>query len=71
MSTVELPIKGAKAICEAVGANHKEIVRLVRDERLPAFRRGGKGVWLALPSDLARWIRAERDRELGELGRAG
>lgn len=68
MSTIELPLKGAKAICEAVGQDHKQISRLVRDEGLPAFRRGGKGKWLALPSDLARWIKVERDRELGEAG---
>lgn len=66
--SVELPITGAKAICEAVGQNYKEIARLVREEGLPAFRRGGRGQWLALPSDLAAWIRLERDRSLGRVG---
>jgi hypothetical protein len=32
MSTIELPLKGAKAICEAVGQDHKQISRLVREE---------------------------------------
>ncbi len=33
---------GSKAICAAVGENHREILRLVREAGLPAWKRGGR-----------------------------
>jgi hypothetical protein len=56
---------GSKAICAAVGENHREILRLVREAGLPAWKRGGRGLWRALPADLAAWLLTQRDRNLG------
>ncbi len=57
-------IRGAKAICEAVGENPKEIVRLVEEQGLPAWKRDNKGAWRALPDDLVRWLKKVRDRNM-------
>jgi hypothetical protein len=57
-------IKGARAICEAVGENPKHIVRLVAELGLPAWRRAGSGSWRALPEDLKRWVLAQRNQHL-------
>lgn len=54
--------KGAKAICEAVGENPKEIVKLVDEHELPAWKRDGRGAWRALPEDLELWIKRQRDQ---------
>lgn len=61
----QLAIKGAAAICEAVGQSRKDIGRLVNQKGLPAFKLDGKGNWIALPDDLANWLRAQRDKALG------
>jgi hypothetical protein len=57
-------VKGARAICEAVGENPKHIVRLVAELGLPAWRRNGTGSWRALPEDLKRWVLAQRNQHL-------
>ena len=57
-------IKGARAICEAVGENPKQIVRLVSELSLPAWRRNGSGSWRALPEDLKRWVLKQRNQHL-------
>ena len=57
-------IKGARAICEAVGENPKQIVRLVAELALPAWRRAGSGSWRALPEDLKRWVLTQRNQHL-------
>jgi hypothetical protein len=49
-------LKGAIAICRAVGKDRRDIVRLVRDENLPAWQEQGKGTWFALPEDLKAWV---------------
>lgn len=59
-------VKGARAICEAVGENPKQIVRLVKEHGLPAWRRAGSGSWRALPEDLKRWVVKQRNRHLPE-----
>ncbi len=61
----QIAIKGAAAICEAVGMNRKGIARLVRESGLPAFKVEGKGNWVALPEDLHKWLRSQRDLALG------
>lgn len=67
-------LKGAKAICAAIGENPKEIMALVLEEGLPAWKRGGTGGWRALPDDLREWARGQRDinraRMFGENGGA-
>ena len=60
-------LKGARDICEAVGENPKNINDLVRDHGLPAWKRGAKGTWRALPDDLRSWIRQQRDRNIGRF----
>ncbi len=57
---------GAKAIALAVGENPREIGRLVRTLGLPAWKRGGRGLWRALPRDLEAWLQVQRDRHLAE-----
>jgi len=61
---VDICVKGARAICEAVGENPKQIVRLVNELGLPAWRRAGTGSWRALPEDLKRWVRIQRNQHL-------
>lgn len=58
-------LKGAKEICEAVGENPKNIHELVKNHGLPAWKRGVGGTWRALQEDLVRWIREQRDRNIG------
>jgi hypothetical protein len=55
---------GAKAIGTAVGVNWKNIRHYIDDMGLPAFRVGGVGPWVALPDDLADWVRRQRDEQL-------
>ncbi|WP_147819717.1 DNA-binding protein [Salidesulfovibrio onnuriiensis] len=58
-------LKGAKDICYAVGENPKEITSLVKLHGLPAWKRANRGQWRALPEDLRRWVRAQRDKNIG------
>jgi hypothetical protein len=67
----ELCLKGAKEICDAVGENPKNIHDLVKDHGLPAWKRGRRGAWRALPDDLRRWIREQRDRNIGYFAYSG
>ena len=60
----DICLKGAKEICEAVGENPRNITELVRHKGLPAWKRDDKGSWRALPEDLQRWIREQRDRHI-------
>tara|TARA_Y100001978_G_C23698661_1_gene439308 strand:- start:2796 stop:3032 length:237 start_codon:yes stop_codon:yes gene_type:complete len=60
-------LKGARDICDAVGENPKNIHELVKDHGLPAWKRGAKGTWRALPDDLRQWIREQRDRNIGHF----
>lgn len=60
----DICVKGARAICVAVGENPKQIVRLVRDHGLPAWRRAGTGSWRALPEDLKLWVKRQRNQHL-------
>ncbi len=60
----DICLKGAREICDAVGENPRRINELVRDRGLPAWKRDDKGIWRALPEDLHRWIREQRDRHI-------
>ncbi|WP_319469580.1 DNA-binding protein [uncultured Pseudodesulfovibrio sp.] len=59
-------LKGARNICEAVGENPKNMHELVKDYGLPAWKREIRGTWRALPDDLKRWLREQRDLHLNE-----
>ena len=63
--------KGAKAICDAIGENPRELASLVNKWRLPAWRRHERGTWRALPEDLMLWLRHQRDAFLGGEGPRG
>jgi len=65
---VKLVYKGAKAICSAVGVNWKEMTYYVSVKKLPAFKIDGKGAWIARPSDLADWVKTQRDENLENPG---
>jgi len=58
-------LKGAREICEAVGENPRHMHELVREHGLPAWKRDTKGTWRALPDDLRRWVRQQRDKHIG------
>lgn len=57
-------LKGAKDICLAVGENPKNMHQLVRMHGLPAWKRGVKGTWRALPEDLRAWLREQRNQHM-------
>lgn len=63
-SNVRFPLvlKGAKAICEAVDENPKQIACLVKNEGLPAWRRSDADPWKARPEALRDWV-AEQERK--------
>lgn len=55
---------GAKDICDAIGENSRNIAILVLDKGLPAWKTDSKGTWKALPEDLKRWLKNQRDMHL-------
>jgi len=57
-----LVYRGAKEIAAAVGINYKQIRHYVDDKGLPAFRIDDAGHWIALPDDLLRWVKKQRDQ---------
>lgn len=65
----EICIKGARAICLAVGENPKHINRLVKHCDLPAWKRAGTGSWRALPEDLKQWMLIQRNEHLPDRAR--
>ena len=57
-------LRGAKEISGFVGVNWKNFSYFVREKQLPAWQYDGVGLWLALPEDLAGWVRKMRDENL-------
>lgn len=53
--------KGAEQICGYVNEDPKQICRLVKEENLPAWKRGGRGPWRAVDFDLDRWVWDQRN----------
>jgi hypothetical protein len=60
--------RGAKEISAVAGLSWKRFRHYVDDLGLPAFRIEGVGTWLALHSDLAKWIKEQRDKNLVQAG---
>ena len=54
-------LRGAKAICAAVGESPKNITDLVLRKGLPAWKDSPLGCWRALPEDLRTWLKNRRD----------
>lgn len=48
--------KGAEEIAEVIKEDKNKIPFLVRDEKLPAWKRDGSGPWRALKVDLFNWL---------------
>ena len=59
-------LKGATEICDYVKEDPRQIIELVRQEGLPAFRRGPNGCWRALNVDLENWMVQQRNKYLKE-----
>ena len=57
-------LRGAKEIGQALGKGRNEVVRLIREEDLPAWKETPSSPWQALPEDLHRWVRERADRYL-------
>ena len=57
-------LRGAKEIGQALGKGRNEVVRLIREEDLPAWKETPSSPWQALPEDLQRWVRERADRYL-------
>lgn len=62
----EIIIRGARKICEVVGKNRREIVKLVQREGLPAWREHGQGPWFARREDLEVWAARRAQKFLGK-----
>lgn len=56
--------KGATEICEYVKEDPKQIVILVQEENLPAWKKGETGIWKALNIDLDLWMIYQRNKYL-------
>lgn len=65
-TTKPLVYRGSKNISEQVGINSKQFTYYVKEMGLPAFRIEGSTVWLALYTDLEKWVVSQRDKYLGE-----
>lgn len=57
-------LRGVKEISTAAGVPWKRFDYFRREKGLPAWQYEGKGLWLALPEDLAEWVRKMRDENL-------
>ena len=57
-------IKGASAICKYVEEDPKQILYLIEEENLPAWKRNQKGPWRALNIDLQEWVVFQRKKYL-------
>ena len=59
-------LKGAEQICKFVQEDPKQIIYLIEHERLPAWKRDGKGPYRALNIDLWNWMLYQRQKYLKE-----
>jgi len=57
-------LKGRKKICEFVKEDPKQILELIKNEKLPAWKRDDKGPWRALNIDLMAWLLGQRTKYL-------
>lgn len=57
-------LKGAEEICDFIKEDRKSINDLVKNEGLPAWKRGENGVWRALNVDLQHWMVHQRNKYL-------
>jgi hypothetical protein len=59
-----LVLRGAKEIGEVIGRGRNEVLRLIKEEDLPAWKETPSSPWQALPEDLREWLRKRRARYL-------
>lgn len=57
-------LKGATEICDFIKEDPKQIAILVKDESLPAWKRGENCTWRALNIDLYYWMIQQRKKYL-------
>lgn len=57
-------LRGADAICKFVEEDPKQILNLITNEGLPAWKRNEKGPWRALNIDLQEWVLFQRNKYL-------
>lgn len=57
-------LKGAEEICKYIKENINQFSQLVKNEKLPAWRRNGCGPWRALDVDLDLWMVFQRVKYL-------
>jgi len=57
-------LKGADEICDFVKEDRRCINELVKNEGLPAWKRGENGGWRALDIDLYGWMIGQRNKYL-------
>ena len=57
-------LSGAKEICAYIKENPRLINKLVKKEKLPAFKRFGIGSWKAFAIDLDKWLETQRTKFL-------
>ncbi|WP_029897804.1 helix-turn-helix domain-containing protein [Desulfohalovibrio reitneri] len=57
---------GKEQIAKALGVGKNTIPRLVREEGLPAWREGSRGIYRALPDDLTTWLKQRRRQYKGD-----
>jgi hypothetical protein len=57
-------LRGADEICDFVKEDKKCINELVKNEGLPAWKRGESGIWRALNVDLQSWLIQQRNKYL-------
>ena len=56
-----LTYRGREEICAACGLNFKKMSVYVEEYGMPAFK--VEGAWIALPSDLKKWLEGMRDTQ--------
>lgn len=57
-------LKGSKAIAAFTGINHNNFSYFVTKRGLPAWQFDGKGHYIALVSDLEKWLETMRKKNL-------
>ena len=61
--------KNADEICRYIKEDTNQLCYLVKREKLPAWKRNGRGPWRALSIDLDNWMIFQRDKYLKDTPR--
>ena len=58
-------LRTTEEIADYIGEHARSICRLVLDENLPAWKRGGMGPWRAIDIDCDQWMLEQRNKYFG------